>query len=481
DEREGKRINLRYSLIPIPIHARIFDPTLGFSLLGWSAFLNTIDQSRFLPQKEDLLHYYCQKIASFWEMPPGKVEHYFGNHQLSYISTVYGPLPALESDELYVSIKNKIADDPEMLGNRFRRRNLNKEHQKYERYLMQGPGTIPELQYLVLNLHDILSFCALNRVESEIERFQEINMRLFGMIFMIPESVILGRPSNSSDNQDLVMSNERPEMMKADNKSEIHRSVWQNHVMKKAMLSLESRNISARVSAVRMMRNGNVPIDIEFLKRVLEDNIASVQLEVLRTIREHFIPFPPHALYQVEHSRERRVRHAAIDAISSISSQEALEVLEKIALENPRDSAKRAIRAIIIKKDADVDPILYKIIETTKDSQIRAFALHHVDGNRSREIVPLLIKCLDDSQISVRSAAVSALAKIGAPDAFEVFKKRYSVESSKNVKDLLKKEILNIKPDLRLESSTEIIDSQPIRIKNLSESQIAESDSLKRT
>jgi hypothetical protein len=187
DEREGHRVNTRYSYVPIPINARIFDPTLGFSLLGWRSLLKEFNPILFISTTSELDKQYCEKISSFWEIPTQKVIDYYSKEKLCFIPSVYGIFPVIERDEIYTSIKKKVEEDPDLLSNRFRRRNLEKERLMFEQYLMQGPGTIPELQFLVVLLYDILSFCSNKGSEGEYKEFSKINFAIFQMVFNVSE------------------------------------------------------------------------------------------------------------------------------------------------------------------------------------------------------------------------------------------------------------------------------------------------------
>jgi hypothetical protein len=211
DEREGHRVNTRYSYVPIPINARIFDPTLGFSLLGWRSLLKEFNATLFIPTTSELDKQYCEKISSFWEIPTQKVIDYYSKEKLCFIPSVYGIFPVIERDEIYTSIKKKVEEHPDLLSKRFRRRRLEKERLMFEQYLLQGPGTIPELQSLVVFLYDILSFCLNEGLEDDFKSFSEINFNLFRMVFNVSENI-------SPEIEDTKLSTELQSLTEPDNK-----------------------------------------------------------------------------------------------------------------------------------------------------------------------------------------------------------------------------------------------------------------------
>lgn len=430
DEREGHKLKTRYSFIPIPPNARIFDPTLGFSLLGWSEFLCDVDKSHFISNSDEIANSYCEKIASFWEVSPEKINVMFEKRELRYLSTVYGPLPILESDEVYTSIKNRIAEDPDLLVNRFRLRKLDKEYRMYSQFLIQGCGTIPELQYLVVFLHDILASCEMLNDKSNFKRFTEINKALFSMICNIP-----------------IQTDELQEDFYKYPSHGITLTHRQRQDLIKIEKALKSPVLHERVSAVRQMRKGIVPPDIPILEIALKDTNLSVQMEALKVVQEGHFPFPLEKIYPIAiDSTERILRYAAVVCITSIASPEALEMLERVALNSPTDSAKRAVVGIARKNSDVANSFLYNIVVNTNDSNVRIAALKLINVNLHPEIIPILIKHLNESELSVRTASLSALVRVGTPEAYDALKERYSVESSVSLKNMLRQEIVKIDP-----------------------------------
>ncbi len=418
DDRDGHRVNARYSFVPIPINARIFDPILGFSLLGWRSVLIKYDSSLFISSTSELEKQYCEKISSFWDIPYQKVINYFSKEKVRFIPSVYGILPVLESDEIYSSIKKKIEEPCDLLSNRFRRRQLEKEYLKFVRYLMQGPGTIPELQYLIVSLYDILSFCSNGKFENEYIKFSDISFNLFQMVFNLSEviypeieraksslesnltaaqcngivhqsknriiKVIESDPICPGNNEEICVKDSEVDKITdyrlKKNERQGLGSIYQRNVsqkwnLKKLLQDLESQNEAKRVSALKMIRSGEVSIDINLLILALKDHAWLVQVEALSVIKKQVLLIPPNELIPCVKSLNKKVWRLAIFILYSMRTLEALILLEKIALQCNGVKAERAIYAIVCGFSNNSKSVLNRIHESAEDQKIKQIAL----------------------------------------------------------------------------------------------------------
>lgn len=212
NENEGRGSSSRYSLIPIPFKARIFDPTLGFSLLNWKSLMDKSSNSILIHDTEDVQKTYCENISQFWNIPLDKIKSLIENcdsrGEIKYFNTVYGPIPVLNEIKIYENIKFKIREDPILLSKRFNRRNLDKDYLIFNQYFEQGTGSLPELQYIVVSLYDILTYINNKERNSEYERFQEINEKLFEILNKQSE-VRLDFNSNIEQNNESLLHNSK--------------------------------------------------------------------------------------------------------------------------------------------------------------------------------------------------------------------------------------------------------------------------------
>lgn len=181
DDPEGNRNQHRYSYIPIPIQARIFDPTLGFSLLGWSEFLKNEGIAVNTPDDDQKMAYF-KNLTSYWEIPEDKILNYLDSEGMLFVDTVYGPLPVLTNQSLYQQIREKFTEDANVLAKKYNNRNLKKDYEYYRALLNQGPGSIPDFQYCVVTLCDTLNYCRSYDLQNEYKQFQAINRCLLKMI-----------------------------------------------------------------------------------------------------------------------------------------------------------------------------------------------------------------------------------------------------------------------------------------------------------
>jgi len=181
DDPEGNHNQYRYSYIPIPIQARIFDPTLGFSLLGWSDILKDEVIIVNTPDEDQKIAYF-KNLTSYWEIPEDKILNYFNSEEMLFVDTVYGPLPLLTNQSLYQQMREKFTEDANVLARKYGTRNLKTDYEYYRALLNQGPGSIPDLQYCVVTLCDTLNYCLSYDLPNEYKQFQEINRYLLKMI-----------------------------------------------------------------------------------------------------------------------------------------------------------------------------------------------------------------------------------------------------------------------------------------------------------
>jgi hypothetical protein len=385
DITEGHKINFRYSFISIPINARIFDPLLGFSLLGWQSLLKEFDGSSKIIQTSDLNNRYCQKISSFWDISLQKVQEYYSKKNNYFIPSVYGILPVLENEDIYSAINKKIGEPPDLLSVRFRRRHLKKEHLLFSRYLIQGPGSIPELQYYIVFLHDILSYCSSQNLEHEYYEFSKINLRLFQKIFNLLEESPL-----KSEHSDLPMIKrcipENPDSIPENWINSVENNLsQQNLVVNKYIQEFKSGIVNQRVSTIRKINSGKAPADINLLTLALNDEAWTVQFEALTVIQNQIISINPTALIPCIKSSNKRVRRAAIFILSTIGTLEALKLLEKIAIRCDRILAKQAIHAIANGNYKNSKQILEKIFDLSNNPQIRNLAFETLKKFHSDE------------------------------------------------------------------------------------------------
>lgn len=184
DERFGHRTKFRFSLIPIPIEARIFDPTLGLSLLDWQGDITeNIDEFFEYPHEEKLTEDYCTVISDFWEIPLEKVSDHFTRQKVRFLDSAFGPLPFIPETEVCERIRNVLNEPPELIQYNFIKSKFSNLVQKYEYLIDQGPGSVPDFQRSVLKLYDALVYYCNAGEDDRVDELLEIRERLFNMVF----------------------------------------------------------------------------------------------------------------------------------------------------------------------------------------------------------------------------------------------------------------------------------------------------------
>jgi len=182
DERKGHRTKIRYSLIPIPFQARIFDPTLGLSLHNWYSLLNeNLSEYTFENQDDELFTGYSRFISESWNVPVEKVENCLYQDDVFFISTIFGPLPFIINNDIYHQVRKTLHEQENMVRLGFTNCNFQKFVSKFQYLLSTGFSSVTSLQWHNLQLYDALThFHHVEDVE-KIEELEIIQEKLFNI------------------------------------------------------------------------------------------------------------------------------------------------------------------------------------------------------------------------------------------------------------------------------------------------------------
>ncbi len=184
DERPGKRTFVRYSLLPIPIHARLFDITLGLSLLGWDEKICTYSDGIGYVPTDSILQEYCRFISDYWEIPQDKALSYFSRGDISFVTSRCGPLPVASNSALYQKIRENMSESPDFLRYQFTAMDFERFKKQFYSTLNQGFCSFSELQYCTLQLSDALTYQQSVKNREEVTDLERINDQLFRMLFL---------------------------------------------------------------------------------------------------------------------------------------------------------------------------------------------------------------------------------------------------------------------------------------------------------
>lgn len=181
----------RYTIITIPIEARVIDPLFGFSILQWSDLLQFyVTRINWIP-KEIYLENYCQNISNFWEIPVNKVKEQLNFLDFKFINSTIGPLPILSTDSIYKQLNNKLIENHNVINPfRFNVKHIEKEiiiigdYLKDDGFANEDQINIGELQYYSIKLADVMNFCKFYKREQYISELNRLNKLYFSKIFI---------------------------------------------------------------------------------------------------------------------------------------------------------------------------------------------------------------------------------------------------------------------------------------------------------
>lgn len=389
NDQNGHRTRYRYSFIPIPIQARIFDPSLGFSLLKWSDILQDEDIPISAPyevKKED----YFQNLTSYWGIPEDKILNHFNSEKTLFVNTVYGPLPVLSNPILYQQILDKFTQSTETLAQKSYKRIFSTEYRYYWAFLNQGPGSITDLRYCVVKLHDILEYCREHTLVQEYRRFQEINRNLLKMITLNPKMTSL------------------PPAERAQKTTK-----WTQKIQK-----------------------------TEFNKDLQQQTLQTISDPIIapKNCDDNMDPNPLiHSIISSLHSSDLKVKIEAIEQLSNLKTDEALNLLHQEVFRCNQAFAVYATECISTFPLSRTPEVLADILHSVPHPKARATAAQALSGLNTQASVMALGKGLSDYNTQVREACVRSLGIIGGPLAIKILKNHMETENSVVVREAIER------------------------------------------
>lgn len=187
DGATEKKSMLYYSYVPIPINARIFDPTFGFSMLSWFERFDWDYGENLAFPTDELNNVYAEQVAGYWNLPKDKVlktlDKYQQRRVLKYCMSNYGLLPIINDKGLYSSIKNQLSDDGNTIYMKYIHRKEEKEYEYLANIISTGNLSISKIEECAIYLYNSLSHFA-SRDQEWYEKYQDLNEQLFLAVFM---------------------------------------------------------------------------------------------------------------------------------------------------------------------------------------------------------------------------------------------------------------------------------------------------------
>lgn len=183
-KRNGKGRNVQYALLPIPIEARIFDVTLGLSLLHFDSLLTQhADQLQFLTHTGGL-DAFRETVADCWNIRKEKVDQFISKHDADCIFSALGPLFIPKDREIYEKFRNKLFEEETLLVHRFTRKKIDGDIEMIRWKFREGFFDFTDVHNTVIALSDLTRFCKYSERMSEYTELLKISEDFFYSLFI---------------------------------------------------------------------------------------------------------------------------------------------------------------------------------------------------------------------------------------------------------------------------------------------------------
>ena len=173
-----------YSLIPVPVKARIFDPFLGFSLLDWTRFLALPGNEPHLVPVHEVMAAYRDLVHAVSGIPYTTIEAHLSRSSCIFIGSTFGPVPVLTRSAAYLEIFSSLTGGDELaLQVPLSDAEMERKIREIEAFIRHGPGNLSEIQQYVLALSDMLRSCGKDERRQYLDRLEFLNEQFFRKLF----------------------------------------------------------------------------------------------------------------------------------------------------------------------------------------------------------------------------------------------------------------------------------------------------------
>lgn len=154
---------LVYSLEAIPYFARLLDPTLGCSLLGWNESLQErFESTDWIPAGKvtEIDEDYAWVISNFWDLDSDETFDYITEFDRRYVDTELGPLPVARGEEEYENVRNRLVEAENAYARRkgIDESTAGEKIESFEVEHARGGGGMGFYQSLSLTFFDLLEY-----------------------------------------------------------------------------------------------------------------------------------------------------------------------------------------------------------------------------------------------------------------------------------------------------------------------------------
>lgn len=449
-KRNGKGRNVQYALLPIPIEARIFDVTLGLSLLHFDSLLiQHVDQLQFLPHTEGL-DAFRETVAECWDIREDKIDQFISKQDVNCILSALGPLFIPNDGGIYDRIRNKLFEEEKLLVPRFTRKKINKDIKKIRRKFSEGFFDFTDVHSTVIALSDLTRFCKYSDRMSEHAELLKISEDFFYSLFIqVHETVPV--PASDAD----ALTNDISEVSIGAGQSGTQDKEGTTAMSWEApkcpvdgtiagfytVITSETAKITEKQNALRCLRKhlhapGAFDLAVYCLTTSKNTNIQKEAIKLLAHLRDERAVEPLITAYgQVGVILSVEV----IRALGSIGSHEAVPLLLEVLNQKRFENRIAAIKALgQIRDPRAVPPLIQYLLEPK--SEIQRYATIALGDIGDTAAGPALINLLYNSTSVVRIEAIRALVKLEYNQAIPVLRQLRD-DRSRAVRDEVEKSL----------------------------------------
>jgi hypothetical protein len=181
-----------YTLIPITVKTKIFDPFLGFSLLDWTRFLALPGNGPQPVPLHEVIAEYKDLIHAIFGIPYTTIEMHLSRNSCIFIGSTFGPVPVLTRTAAYREMFASLTGGGELalqvpLGDV----QMEKKIREIDAFTQHGPGSLVEIQHYVLALSNMLRSCRNGERNRYLDMLESLNEQFFRKLFC-PDSSVPG-------------------------------------------------------------------------------------------------------------------------------------------------------------------------------------------------------------------------------------------------------------------------------------------------
>ncbi len=443
-KRNGKGRNVQYALLPIPIEARIFDVTLGLSLLHFDSLLpQHADQLQFLPYTEGL-DAFRETVADCWDIREEKIDQFMSKQDADCILSALGPLFIPKDRGVYKKIRSKLFEEETLLVRRFTRKRIDEDIENIRRKFSEGFFDFTDVHNTVIALSDLTRFCKYRNRMSEYAELLKISENFFYSLFIqVRETDPMPVPDTDAPiNEALNASTEAGQSGTRD-KEKATATGWEapkcpvdetiaefyTVIMSQTAKTTEIQN------ALRSLKNyldspGVLDLAVYCLTTSKNTNTQKEAIKILALLGDDQAVESLVTMYgQVGVILSVDV----IRALGSIGSHEALPFLLEILNQKRFENRIAAIKALgQIRDSRAISSLTQQLLDPR--GEIRRYAVIALGEIGDSRAGPALTNLLYDSTSTIRIEAIRALVKLKYTKAISMLQQLHD-DRSRAVRD----------------------------------------------